>query len=351
VSLAFTVVGEGPALVFVPWVPFSNLRMEWENPLLHQVFERLAQRLTVIHYDGRGTGHSQRDVSDLSLGAMVSDLAAVVDQLGIGEVSLLGQYNSCTHAIAFAARYPERAKRMALFGGSARNWDAISARQTQALLSLIEQDWDLFADTAAHQWMGWSAGDAGRAIAEAIRGAATPQAARAIMQVASATDVTEQLGEVTAPTLVLHRRGMPQIPVEVSRSLALALPRARLVVLEGEQPVLFMEDPDGVVSLLADFVASGVEPPGVASGPEAAATASGRPARSAGLTVPPPGGLSRRELEVLRLLAAGESNAQIARRLDLSTHTVERHVVNLYRKIGARGRADATAYAIRNALA
>jgi DNA-binding NarL/FixJ family response regulator len=67
--------------------------------------------------------------------------------------------------------------------------------------------------------------------------------------------------------------------------------------------------------------------------------------------VPPPGGLSRRELEVLRLLAAGESNAQIARRLDLSTHTIERHVVNLYRKIGARGRADATAYAIRNALA
>ena len=69
---------------------------------------------------------------------------------------------------------------------------------------------------------------------------------------------------------------MPQIPVEVSRSLALALPRARLVMLEGEQPVLFMEDPDGVVSMLADFVASGVEPPGVASGPEAAATASGR---------------------------------------------------------------------------
>jgi pimeloyl-ACP methyl ester carboxylesterase len=194
----------------VPWVPFSNLRLEWENPLLPQVFERLAHRLTVIHYDGRGTGHSQRDVSDLSLGAMVGDLAGVVDQLGISEVSLLGQYNSCTHAIAFAARHPERVKRMVLFGGSARNWDAISARQTQALLSLIEQDWDLFADTAAHQWMGWSAGDAGRAVAEVIRGAATPQAARSIMQVASATDVTGQLGEVTAPTLVLHRGECPR---------------------------------------------------------------------------------------------------------------------------------------------
>jgi len=54
---------------------------------------------------------------------------------------------------------------------------------------------------------------------------------------------------------------------------------------------------------------------------------------------------------VLRLVAAGESNAQIARRLGLSTHTVERHVANLYSKIGARGRADATAYALRNGLA
>jgi pimeloyl-ACP methyl ester carboxylesterase len=113
VSLAFTVAGTGPALVFVPWVPFSNLRMEWQNPLLHGVFERLSRRLTLIHYDGRGTGHSQRDVADLSLDAMISDLEAVVDQAGVAEVSLLGQYNSCPHAIAYAARQPRRVRRMA----------------------------------------------------------------------------------------------------------------------------------------------------------------------------------------------------------------------------------------------
>jgi len=100
VSLAFTVAGNGPALVFVPWVPFSNLRMEWQNPMLHRVFEQLSRRLTVIHYDGRGTGHSQRDVADLSLDAMISDLEAVVDRVGAAQVSLLGQYNSCPHAIA-----------------------------------------------------------------------------------------------------------------------------------------------------------------------------------------------------------------------------------------------------------
>src|SRR5215471_13112214 len=341
VSLAFTVAGSGPALVFVPWVPFSNLRMEWQNPLLHQVFELLVKQLTVVHYDGRGTGHSQRDVTDVSLEAMVSDLEAVVDQAGLAEVSLLGQYNSCPHAIAYAARHPERVRRMVLFCGSARGWNAMSARQTQAMLSLIEQDWDLFADTAAHQWMGWSAGEAGRAVAEGIRGAVTPQIARATMQAASAADVTELLPGVAARTLVLHPRDMTQIPVSVACSLAMGLPRGRLIVLEGAQPVLFAEDPREVVSLLVGFFGDGVEP--AAAPPDGAAVG--------GRATLPSDGLSRRELEVLRLLAGGESNAQIARRLGLSTHTVERHVANLYRKIGARGRADATAYALRSGLA
>ncbi len=339
VSLAFTVTGDGPALVFAPWVPFSNLRMEWQNPLLHQVFEQLAQELTLVHYDGRGTGHSQRDVTDVSLEAMVSGLEAVIGRTGLTQVSLLGQYNSCPHAIAYAARHPERVSRMVLFGGSARGWTAMSARQTQALLSLIEQDWDLFADTAAHQWMGWSAGEAGRAVADGIRAAVTPQIARATMQAASAADVTELLPRVAARTLVLHSRDMTQIPVDVAQSLAIALPRGRLVLLEGAQPVLFTEHPDEIVSLLTSFFRDGVEPAETPS-----AVAAGRP-------VPPSDGLSPRELEVLRLLAAGESNAQIARRLGLSTHTVERHVANLYRKIGARGRADATAYALRHGLA
>ena len=159
------------------------------------------------------------------------------------------------------------------------------------------------------------------------------------MQAASAADVTELLPRVAARTLVLHPRDMTQIPVDVAQSLAIALPRGRLVLLEGAQPVLFTEHPDAIVSLLTSFFRDGVEPAETPS-----AVAAGRP-------VPPSDGLSPRELEVLRLLAAGESNAQIARRLGLSTHTVERHAANLYRKIGARGRADATAYALRHGLA
>jgi DNA-binding CsgD family transcriptional regulator len=100
------------------------------------------------------------------------------------------------------------------------------------------------------------------------------------------------------------------------------------------------------VGMLVDFFCDGIEPleaPGLPGG------AVGHPAT--GHRQPSPHGLSRRELEVLRWLAAGETNRQIARRLGLSPHTIERHVANIYRKIGARGRADATAYALRSGLA
>ena len=61
--------------------------------------------------------------------------------------------------------------------------------------------------------------------------------------------------------------------------------------------------------------------------------------------------MTEREAEVLRLVAAGRTNQEIADTLVLSVTTVQRHIANLYAKIDARGRADATAFAIRHGLA
>jgi DNA-binding CsgD family transcriptional regulator len=76
-----------------------------------------------------------------------------------------------------------------------------------------------------------------------------------------------------------------------------------------------------------------------------------RPPSSSEAVATPAARLTNRERDVLRLIAAGESNGEIAVRLGLSINTIERHVLNLYRKIDARGRADATAFAIREGLA
>jgi DNA-binding CsgD family transcriptional regulator len=74
------------------------------------------------------------------------------------------------------------------------------------------------------------------------------------------------------------------------------------------------------------------------------------PARPAQAKHPGPNGLTRREVEVLRLLATGRSNRAIADELVVTVSTVERHLVNLYRKIGASDRAAATRYARRSNL-
>ena len=103
--------------------------------------------------------------------------------------------------------------------------------------------------------------------------------------------------------------------------------------MPGTSASLFFEHGEAMADLIADFV-TGVE-------------------RRRSSAAPGPGGTASRarEVEVLRLVAAGESNAEIAARLGVTINTVERHVVNVYRKIDARGRADATAFAIRNGLA
>ena len=63
-----------------------------------------------------------------------------------------------------------------------------------------------------------------------------------------------------------------------------------------------------------------------------------------------PGGLTAREVEVLRLIAAGRTNKEIATELVVSVPTVERHITNIYAKIGARGRAEVVAYALNYGL-
>jgi DNA-binding CsgD family transcriptional regulator len=61
-----------------------------------------------------------------------------------------------------------------------------------------------------------------------------------------------------------------------------------------------------------------------------------------------PGGLSRRELEVLRLVAGGRTSGDIATELFISTRTAEHHISNIYTKIGASNRAAATRWAVEN---
>lgn len=254
VAIAYTLTGDGPALVWLPPVPLSNVFGQWRVPRFRDAYERLGQHVRLVLYDGRGTGHSQRDVDDFSLEAMLRDLDAVVSHAEIDEFALLGYYSSAVTAIAYAARHPNRVTRLVLFGGTSRLLDAMSAPESQALVTLIDRDWDLFVDSAAHAWMGWSVGEEGRLVADAFRTATTPIAARAMLNAARDMDVSADVGSVHVPALVVHRQGERQIPLEVSEQLAQALPNGRLLRLEGTSAGLFLEDPDADLAVLLDFL-------------------------------------------------------------------------------------------------
>jgi len=322
----------------MPGVPFSDAVAEWRIPVLRRAFERLAGSLRLIQYDGRGTGHSQRDVSDLSLDAMVLDLEAVLAAADARRFALLGYYASCLPAIAAAARNPEAATHLILFGGAVRGWSPMSGSGTQALLSLIERDWDTFVESVTHAWLGWPDPAEAAQAANWFRAATTPAIARAILQATSAMDVTTDAAKVACPTLVFHRSDAPVITLAMSEELVTAIPKAQLRLLAGSSATLFFEETEAVVDEILAFVTGSATAESAATGAKPGA---GR--RRTNLTP--------RELDVLRLVAGGETNAEIAARLKISINTVERHVTNLYRKIDARGRADAAAYAIRNGLA
>jgi pimeloyl-ACP methyl ester carboxylesterase len=328
ISIAFSTLGEGPPLVLMPAIPFSHLEKMWELPRLRQGLETLAADSTVVRYDSRGCGLSERSLDDYSLEAHLHDLEAVVDACGLDSFALNGPMIAGPVAIAYAARHPERVTRLVLQSTIARATDVMSAA-AEGMLGLLEKDWVLFTETASRFALQWADEEMAREAAPLLRECVTQETALAIFRAAMEIDATEDLGRVRAPTLVIHNRQFP-VDLAIARQLASRIPDARLAAVD---------DMESVIGAISDFVAP--EPPAAQRGTDAAAP--GPPAVD-------PLGLSAREIEVLRLVAAGKSNRQIAEELFISTNTVDRHVSHILSKIGAANRAEAAAYAAKQRL-
>src|SRR3989304_2104993 len=88
VSIAYYTLGEGLPLLCMPSLPTSHIQLEWQFPEYRRSFERLAQKRMLVRYDCRGSGLSERDVTDFSLDALVLDVEAVVDRLGLERLAL-----------------------------------------------------------------------------------------------------------------------------------------------------------------------------------------------------------------------------------------------------------------------
>ena len=217
VRIAFSVIGDGYPLVLVPgWVSHLELDMEPDSPFRGS-FENLAEHFTLIRYDKRGTGLSDRGVADFSLEPRLLDLDALVDRLRLTRYAVRGMSEGGPVAIAHAVRHPDRVSHLILQGTSAHLGRSPTA---DALVALIEAEWGLGSVTMASIFVPSATKESVDRFTQYQREAATKSDAAAMLRANLDTDVRDLLAQVQAPTLVIHSETDKAIPFEHARRLA-----------------------------------------------------------------------------------------------------------------------------------
>lgn len=331
-SIAWSRHGHGPPLVRVgTWL--THLEHDWESPVWNHWLEDLGQAFTYIRYDARGNGLSDRDPVDYSLDALVSDLEAVVEAARLPTFTLLGMSQGGAVAVEYARRHPEQVENLILLGGYsrgvlARGAGSVAQDEMELEGQMIRVGWgradpiyrrvftSFFIPGATETQMRW--------FDDLQRLSMTPEAALASSVARATIDVSDSAALVSTRTLVLHADGDRAVPFEEGRRLAGLIPGATLVCLHSQNHILLADD-----SAWAQFVDE------VSAFVGAAAVTA------------PSASLTGREIDVLRLVAQGRSNDDCADKLSMSTRTVERHLSNIYVKLGITGKSARAAAAAR----
>ncbi len=312
--IAYTREGSGPPLVVVPpWTTHLEVQAGLSGHLSFHAL--LSQHHTVVLYDRWGTGLSERHRADFSLQADVQVLRDVVHHLRLRRFSLVGPSHGSPLAISFASEEPRRVSHLVLYGSRASG--LTSGATWQALRALILANWPVATRSIASVAARGGAPADVEAFADLLAASASPETTVALQDAAIHDDITHLLGGLQVPTLVLHRRDDALVSCDEAVRLAGRIPGARLELVPGEAHVHYVGD----AALLAERIVR--------------FTAGAHGSRSAQL--------SPREAEVLDLVAAGCTNAEVAAGLVLSVRTVERHLLNAYTKLGVRGRTEAAA--------
>jgi pimeloyl-ACP methyl ester carboxylesterase/DNA-binding CsgD family transcriptional regulator len=324
--IAYASVGEGPLLLFGGrWV--THLEEEWDDPRARAFFEDLARTHRVVRYDRLGAGLSDRELAEVpSAENEAAQLAAVFDMCGAEEATLFACSCAGLATARFASARPEQVRSVVFFGGYASR-DDIPEATRRSLVDFVRVNWQLAAQMLAGLFLPRGSGEEIAAMSRYQRHSASADVAAAFLELDLTSDARLYLPQLTMPALVLHRRGDRTVPIGHGRELASLLPNARFVALSGDSHLPYVDDQRELQRALAGFLEDRV----------AVETNGDSP-------------LSRRETEVLRLVASGLSNREIAASLVLSEHTVHRHVANILRKLSQSSRAAAAAHATRAGL-
>ena len=251
VQLAYSMIGQGPPLMKTGnWM--THLEFDLESPIWRHLYVELARHHTLIRYDARGNGLSDRSVDDISLEAFVRDLEAVVDAAKLTRFALLGISQGCAVSIAYAASHPERVSRLVLYGGYAvgRNLRALTTaekEEEEAMRTLMRVGWGkenpAFRQLFTSQFVPGGSKEQADWFNELQRTTVSGEMAARISATTAAIDVSALLMRVSVPTLVLHARDDARVPFEAGRRMAAGIPGARFVALTGRNHLFLETEP------------------------------------------------------------------------------------------------------------
>jgi class 3 adenylate cyclase len=267
-SIAYWSVGVGLPLIILPVASFSHVQMEWQIPDYRRWYELLAKDCTLIRYDQRGCGLSDRGATDFSLGAQMRDLEAVVDAIGLDRYAVWAPIMTAPLGIHFAATNPDRISHLLIWCGFARYADWASSPVVQGLQAILDKDWELYTEAVSHAALGWTASEPARQYAAYMRESVSHEVAKATFAALEDIDVEADLSRVQCPTLVLHRRQVAFPPVDLARRLAARIPNARFGLFEGASLASFIGDIESETVRIMEFL-KGDEYSGKGQGSEA----------------------------------------------------------------------------------
>ncbi len=202
VNIAFWAVGDGPPLVVLPNPVSTNIQLEWDLDFRRIAYERLAERATVIRYDCRGLGVSQRDCLDLSPEAASRDLEAVVQSLGLDRFAAYG-FSTSQIAFVYPAQHADRVSHLIVgVPPLARR----VLRRFAAIRMLADQDWEMFTEFSARVFLGWDNPTAAQTAAWIRATTDTPSDLLAANDAIAAFSPRLFLADIKVPTLILHPR-------------------------------------------------------------------------------------------------------------------------------------------------
>jgi pimeloyl-ACP methyl ester carboxylesterase/DNA-binding CsgD family transcriptional regulator len=332
--LAYSVTGSGAPLVFVPrWV--SHLELNWQSR--RDLLTPIAEHFRLVRYDKSGTGLSDRRVRDFSIDSQLRELTALIEEVGLERFSLYASSAGGPVAISYAALHPERVENLVLYGTFARLEGITGRRQTsEALLSLMRAEWGLASTALTDVFMPGASREEREDFALTQRLSADSEVAARFWEAFLLADVRALLPRVQARTLVVHSRGDRTVPFQCGWELAASIRDARFVTLESDRHILSPELERQLWAAVLDVLSEESRGPNDRRKPPEATT----PVH--------PDGLSDREVEVLKLIAEGKTNQQIANQLFISLNTVAHHVASIFAKAGLGNRAQAASYAHRH---